>query len=508
MRRSLLVLAACVLVLAPAARANHTAPSGLTVTAKTHSSVSLDWSNYTRYTPYNYRVHLYNAAGVQVDARWSSARNVANPPSQYTWTRLQPRTSYQFAVAARARRAHLSQFSARVSVTTDSTEPPPPPPAPPPADSDGDGVPDSSDQCPNRPGPAPTGCPPAPPPDRDGDGVPDSTDQCPDVHGQGQPSGCPPVIPPPPTGTLFHPLSYHNKPLADNAPLDPNSANAVQDLVTMTGQYVETINGANGVWSTPVYTVPAGQATRQVINLNSGHPPLNEAYSAVPLPAGAQPESQSDHHLTVYQPSTDKLWEFWGFSYNSSGQPQARYGGRMCSVSTNPGHFITTSSPCNQVKGWGATATSIPLLAGLIRLPEGDALNIPHSLALSVPKSNCQFRSPAQRTDGGCSPGVQHLPPGARLRLPASLNVDALPMHPLGKAIARAVQRYGMHIMDRSGSIALYADQDNIAGSDGQKYVASGGRSWSQIRGGSSAEQVMAGFPWSQLQMLTPAVDP
>ena len=35
---------------------------------------------------------------------------------------------------------------------------------PPPADSDGDGVPDSSDQCPTQPGPAPSGCPTPPPP--------------------------------------------------------------------------------------------------------------------------------------------------------------------------------------------------------------------------------------------------------------------------------------------------------------------------------------------------------
>jgi hypothetical protein len=36
--------------------------------------------------------------------------------------------------------------------------------APPPVDTDGDGIPDSSDQCPTQPGPAPSGCPTPPPP--------------------------------------------------------------------------------------------------------------------------------------------------------------------------------------------------------------------------------------------------------------------------------------------------------------------------------------------------------
>ncbi len=56
-------------------------------------------------------------------------------------------------------------------------------------DTDGDGIPDSSDQCPTVPGPAPTGCPPV---DTDGDGIPDSSDLCPLVPGV-PPTGCPPV---------------------------------------------------------------------------------------------------------------------------------------------------------------------------------------------------------------------------------------------------------------------------------------------------------------------------
>jgi hypothetical protein len=61
----------------------------------------------------------------------------------------------------------------------------------PPPDTDGDGVPDSSDQCPNEPAQTANGCPPAtPPPDSDGDGVPDASDECPTQPAQTL-NGCP-----------------------------------------------------------------------------------------------------------------------------------------------------------------------------------------------------------------------------------------------------------------------------------------------------------------------------
>ncbi|MFN4257335.1 MAG: SUMF1/EgtB/PvdO family nonheme iron enzyme, partial [Saprospiraceae bacterium] len=56
-------------------------------------------------------------------------------------------------------------------------------------DTDGDGLPDHEDDCPRDPGEASDrGCPPA---DRDADGLPDRSDRCPDVHGLARYRGCP-----------------------------------------------------------------------------------------------------------------------------------------------------------------------------------------------------------------------------------------------------------------------------------------------------------------------------
>lgn len=62
------------------------------------------------------------------------------------------------------------------------------PPAPAePGDRDSDGIVDPKDACPDRPGPAPSGCPI---PDSDADGWLDPDDRCPDVAGI-EPDGCP-----------------------------------------------------------------------------------------------------------------------------------------------------------------------------------------------------------------------------------------------------------------------------------------------------------------------------
>jgi hypothetical protein len=84
-------------------------------------------------------------------------------------------------------------------------------------DRDADGVPDSADECPTQPGPAPSGCPP-PPSDRDGDGVPDVGDACPDQAGS-EPNGCPPAPPPAPTASFaFSPANPEtNQPVALDA---------------------------------------------------------------------------------------------------------------------------------------------------------------------------------------------------------------------------------------------------------------------------------------------------
>ena len=55
------------------------------------------------------------------------------------------------------------------------------------------------------------------------------------------------------------------------------------------------------------------------------------------------------------------MWEFWRAEHvDGDGTPV--YGGRSTDLSHDPGYF--PRSP-----GWGAAATGLPLLGGLIRIP-------------------------------------------------------------------------------------------------------------------------------------------
>jgi hypothetical protein len=140
-----------------------------------------------------------------------------------------------------------------------------------------------------------------------------------------------PTVPPlPPTVTalpaiaplLFSPTSIWNQPLAANTPLDPNSAGIVGSLMDFVNADVAARRGPwinTTAYSTPIYTVPADQPTVRVYL--DGDPSLSSALLAVPVPSDALPAAGSDAEMTVYQPSSDTLWEL--FAMRQSLHPPA-----------------------------------------------------------------------------------------------------------------------------------------------------------------------------------------
>jgi hypothetical protein len=289
------------------------------------------------------------------------------------------------------------------------------------------------------------------------------------------------VCAPPAAAAPFAPSSVWNAPLSPTAPVSADSSGLVAELGRQVAGYGPWINTTQ--YSVPVYTVPSTQPTVNV-KLDVTNPTLEQAFSAVPLPADARPAKGSDAHLTVYQPSTDRLWEFWRLAKYADGSWHARWGGAMSSVATNPGYFPNP---------YGATATSLPLLGGLIRIDELRAGVIPHALALAIPEPKASvFTWPAQRTDG-TSTNAAAIPEGTHFRLDPNVNVDALPLLPAGKAIARAAQRYGMIVRDRAGAVTLYAEDPTPTGSN----------PYPTLFGVRYADQLLKNFPWSRLQVVS-----
>lgn len=304
------------------------------------------------------------------------------------------------------------------------------------------------------------------------------------------------------SGGLFAPTSVWNTPLPSNAPLEPRT----EITTAFKNQIKKEIGAGIGPWiniyeySTPLYTVGSNQS-RVKVTLDAGawNKPMQAALLDVPIPDHAVPAEGTDGHLTVWQPSTDTLWEFWQAKRQADGW-HASYGGRMRNVSQNPGHFIDTkdfTGAITEQAVWGATATSLPVIAGTITIDELKKGKIEHALALNIPDPCADYFSwPAQRDDGG-STANDCLPEGAHLRIDPNLDLSTLDMPPFTRMLAEAAQKYGMIVRDKTGHATGFSAEDPApTGTD--PYKGPGGffgglQIWDLVRNK---------FPWDHVKLL------
>jgi hypothetical protein len=290
---------------------------------------------------------------------------------------------------------------------------------------------------------------------------------------------------------------FWNKALSPEAPLDPRSAalthafgqEIMQEELVSKGPFLNTT-----AWSVPIYTVPAGQRTVRVQLVDpSPKPALQAAWSRVPLPPDAIPAAGTDKHLVVWQPSTDRLWEFWRLERTVRGW-QASWGGTMRNVSSNPGVYGPNAWPGAE-STWGASGSSLSIAGGLITLEDIELGQINHALAMAIPKVSADvYASPARRSDG-VSTQPSSLPEGAHLRLDPSLRLDALHLPRLTLMMARAAQRYGIVVMDKSENVSFFAQDPITTGVD----PFAGPHGYFE---GMPPEQLLRSFPWEHLQLL------
>jgi hypothetical protein len=294
---------------------------------------------------------------------------------------------------------------------------------------------------------------------------------------------------------LFAPDSVWNRPLAADAELDPASQTLVDKLsaaVTESDAWI-AVKGTS-----PLYTVPADQPTVRVQlddNTQWWRKSLQEAFDAVPIPADAMPAQNNDAHMTIWQPATDRLWEFFRARKLADGW-HASWGGAIEHVSGSPGYYDESSWPGLSAPYWGATATSLPVIAGTMMVDELQAGNIPHALALNIPWARPNvYAWPAQRSDGK-STDPDAIPEGARFRLDPRLDIDKLNLPPLTRTIAKAAQRYGMIVRDQTGqAVGLFAENTT-------RYATNPYTGPTGLFGGTPPNVLLRAFPWQHLQVL------
>jgi hypothetical protein len=312
------------------------------------------------------------------------------------------------------------------------------------------------------------------------------------------------VPPPPSTATpsptgIFAMDSIYNAPLADDAAIDANSPSLIAALNREVDR--ERSDSVGGPWlatatcAPKIYTVPSGQPTVPVA-LDNPTAPLRRSLAAalrggVPIPATATPSNCQDSQIVIMQPSTDTAWEFHHLFKLTDGW-HAGWGGVMQHVSTSPGYYNPDSYP-GATFGWGASASSLPLFAGIIRASELQSGVINHALSMNMPEVRAAVQAwPAQRNDGRLTT-LDSLPEGAHLRLPANLDLNALNLPPATLAMARAAQRYGIVIRDVTHKLIKI---------DAEHYEPLGYNPYPAILGSSSPLPVMRAFPWAKLEVL------
>ena len=296
---------------------------------------------------------------------------------------------------------------------------------------------------------------------------------------------------------FFSASSFWNEPVAASQSLAPNSPQLVEAL---TAEIATEEQSAEGPWvdttsySVPVYTVPADQPTVPV-TLGRGRAAraLQSAFAAVPLPSNAQPAIGTDSVLALWQPSTDRLWEFWRLKRVGTGW-EATWGGAMQHVSTDPGVYGTGVWPGSK-PWWGSSASSLSLVGGLITLEDLQSGQIDHALAIAIPEVRAGvYASPAQRDDGK-SLNPLALPEGAELRLNPNLDLTSLHLPHTTQVIAEAAQRYGIFVRDTARNVTFYAQDPIPTGTD----PYSGPTGYFE---GKRPSQLLQSFPWSELQVV------
>lgn len=296
------------------------------------------------------------------------------------------------------------------------------------------------------------------------------------------------------TDALFAPTSFWYAALPADAPLHANSANFVAEFLRQKKAYYGTVNLNTSSFASPVFIAKADTPTTTVTYSNCqkksyGEPALQAQFANVPIPEAAVPADGSDSEMTVYQPSTNTLWEFW-VAHKTNGAWQACWGGRMNNVSNNDG---TWPLP------YGTTATGLPFVGGQVTAEELQRGEIRHAIGISLVdvEAATTVSWPAKRSDGyNPLKAANRIPEGLRLRLDPALALDTLKLTPVGKIIARAAQKYGFVVWDKAGAISLRLQNS-------KSYTALGQPDpYAALFAGKPAYAQLDGFPWDRLQFL------
>jgi hypothetical protein len=279
------------------------------------------------------------------------------------------------------------------------------------------------------------------------------------------------------TATILNPFprgSLWNTPLPRRPRVDPKSSEKIAYWLTQ----IRHPNVALRSYATAI-AIATPESARHRVSCTVYPCPNMHQFGPVPIPAGTRADPSPDGHLAVWDPKTQREWDFW-----ISKCPTA------CNQAGGGGSF-TTKTIRPHVRH-GANAAGVPLLAGIIHPEEIKAGRIRHPLVFASPNVGRGHVCPARRNDGE-NAHPRALKEGSLLQLDPRIDVSALAIPDWQKTIARALQRYGMYLVDEGGSLSLGAENP-----------INRGDLWAEVGLQGDSALFAPEFPWSAMRVLQP----
>ena len=254
----------------------------------------------------------------------------------------------------------------------------------------------------------------------------------------------------------YAPTSAWNTPVGPSPQVHPDNAALMARLATK-----PPLTSDPTQYTFPIYEISATRPRRAVKlsgyfstyasdSSRKGHgfaPTVEE----VPVPPNAVQSAGSDGTIVFWDPATGDEWAFWQWR-DLEGQAQA----------VNGYHYNTNWSG-RFFDGLAGRGAGFPYFAGLVRPWEVAAGRIDHAIAFAYAWPSPEFVPPASKSDGRGIRGTD-LPEGTRLQLDPSLteeDFDRMGLVPAARVVARALQEYGMIVIDNSVSTKIMLE-DNL----------------------------------------------
>ena len=171
------------------------------------------------------------------------------------------------------------------------------------------------------------------------------------------------------------------------------------------------------------------------------------------IEGGTPAACDGDCHLIAVQEGACRLYEGYACSYQNDGWH----------CSNGAAWDLTKKSEGQRRAGFtSADAAGLPIAPGLVRYDEAKSGEIKHAIRFTLHCTRNNYVDPASHAavPGSCSAQLADAPPmGLRVRLKASY--DLAKLSGAAKAVAVAMQRYGMILADNGSDFYFQGEDDS-----------------------------------------------